>query len=217
MHHQLLPPEIRLAAPPEAFWERALPATIARVPVRVLAPDDLVLHVALHLACAHHFVGGIDRLRDLAEVTRHYGEALDWERMAGTAAGMERPLYAALWMARQFVGAPVPDGVLARLRAQGGVSALEERCLAVLGQRLALRTGPDDGLVPTWLLTACMEELVERRSWTGRGVRLARTVLDVWAGEGRKRGYGRWSLLYGVFVHPWRGWLRRRERHAAGS
>jgi Uncharacterised nucleotidyltransferase len=209
VHHQLLPPGVPLSASPDVFWSRASPAVVGGVATRVLAADDQLLHVALHLCYSHYFAGWLSGVRDLAEITRHSGSSLDWDRVVITASGVERGMHAALLLARDLAGASVPPSVIGRFGVKGGVSASEASLIGTIGRRLVVRTGRDDPLVPTWFAKACIEELLERRSWPGRGVRLFGLVLNAWAGQGRSRGYGRWSVLYGVLVHPWLGLVRK--------
>jgi hypothetical protein len=207
VHHRLLPPELGVPERPDALWDRARSATVAGVPALVLGPEDLLAHLTLHLVLAHDFTAGLFRLRDIAEAVAHHGD-LDWEALLRASAGLERPMYAGLRVARDVVGAAVPDRVLETLRRSGGMGPLERPWLGAAARRLAVRVGEGD-VVPTWLSMALVAQLVSARSWPGRAAALGRRVLDEWAGAGRERGYGRWSLLYGVLVHPWRGLARR--------
>jgi hypothetical protein len=211
VHHHLLPPDVPVTVPLDVLWGRARAATVAGASARVLGPEDLVTHLSLHLVLAHHFTAGLFRLRDIAEAIAHYGADLDWDETLRASASVERAMYAGLQAARDVGGAAVPDGVLEALRRAGGVGAVERYWLGAAAGRLALRVG-EGGIVPTWMSMAWVAELLGPRSWVGRALALARRVLDEWSGAGRRRGYGRWSLLFGVFVHPWQGLARRMAR-----
>jgi hypothetical protein len=211
VHHHLLPPEFAVTVPLDVLWARVRPATVAGVPAKVLGPEDLLAHLVLHVVLAHDFTAGLFRLRDIAEAVAHYRADIDWDRVLAASAGVERPMYAGLRAARDVVGAEVPHRVLAALRRTGRVSAAEGRWLMAAARRLAVRVG-EGGLVPTWVAMAWVAELGKRRSWAGRALSLARRAADEWSGAGRRRGYGRWSLLYGVFVHSWQGLARRVTR-----
>jgi Uncharacterised nucleotidyltransferase len=208
VHHRLLPPECPMTVPLETLWERARAAKVAGVSAAVLGPADLVVHLTLHLVLAHHFAAGLFRLRDIAEAVAHGGADLDWDETLRASAAGERAMYAGLRVARDVAGAVVPEAVLDALRRAGGLGVLERHWLRTAGGGLTVRTGEHD-VVPTWLAMAWVAELLEPRSWMRRALSLGRRVLNEWSEQGRKRGFGRWSLLFGVFVHPWQGLARR--------
>jgi len=211
VHHHLLPPAVPNPVPLGEIWERGHAASVAGVPVRVLAPEHLLMHLTLHLVLSDRFAAGLLRLRDIAEAVDHHAAALDWNDVARASRGLERAMYAGLRAARDAAGAGVPDSVLAELRGAGGVGPLERGWIHASARRLAVRAG-ERAIIPTWFSMAWMEELLARRAWPARMVSVLRRVVDSWAAQGRKRGYGRWSVLYGVLVHPWQGLARRVNR-----
>ena len=100
----------------DAAWRRSLPARLlGDLEVRVLAPEDMLLHLGMHLSSYHAFEHG---LRDLLDVTLLIERnAYEWPRLAegwlrqGTAGWMRLTLT----LARDLLGAGVPDAVLTRL------------------------------------------------------------------------------------------------------
>ncbi len=83
------------------------------------SPEDLLLHVATHMAAKHlHF--RLIWLRDLALIVQRPG--LDWSYVASQSARlrMAAPIIAALEAARQYVGAPITDAQIAGLVATLG-------------------------------------------------------------------------------------------------
>jgi hypothetical protein len=100
-------------------WERSRAATIGRIQTRVLAPEDLLVHLSLHLAFHHRFqFGAVRTLCDIRELMRHYGECLDWDEVFTRAAewGSDKPLCLTLSLARELLGVEFPEGVLSSLR-----------------------------------------------------------------------------------------------------
>jgi len=63
------------------LWERAQPATIAGAEVLVLAPDDLLLHLCLHVAM-HKFLVGLRPFCDIAQLALSSQVQLDWKEIA---------------------------------------------------------------------------------------------------------------------------------------
>jgi hypothetical protein len=126
--------------PIKDFWERARPVQIASVATLVFSHEDLLLHLALHLAYAGGLLGHVRTLCDIGEVCRQYREALDWSQLVAQARAYEmgRPLYYALRLARELVGAGVPSRALTELRASFGQLPLEDRFMAAGAPRAIL-------------------------------------------------------------------------------
>ncbi len=112
----------------DGLWQRALSATIAGVETRVLAPEDQLLHLCMHL-CKHAGRPAIDgglswRLRafsDLAAVLVRTGVVLDWEALVHRAQawGVASYLYVPLALTGELSGLRVPPSALAALQPPG--------------------------------------------------------------------------------------------------
>jgi Uncharacterised nucleotidyltransferase len=107
VHHALLPPTSRLKSPPAPLFERAraLPAAPGLMPLRVLAPEDMLL-----------------ALRDLSDMDlliRHglAGDAGFVSRLVerGLELGLGRPLAYGLLGAARVLATPVPRSDLDRV------------------------------------------------------------------------------------------------------
>jgi hypothetical protein len=112
----------------EGLWQRAIPATVAGVDTRILAPEDLLLHLCLH-TCRHAggpLHEGRMNLRllsfcDLAAVVRHATPRVDWAQLAQRAQQWGVAPYVALplQLTRDLLGAAVPEAALAALSPEG--------------------------------------------------------------------------------------------------
>ena len=111
-----------------SVWERAVATERWGRRVLALAPEDLVLYLALHLAVHHPLAGLVWRL-DLALLLRRHGPALDWDALVARAGAWRArgALYFAL-AAVEYAFAPgVPGAPLAALRPRGPRGALLDR------------------------------------------------------------------------------------------
>ena len=126
--------------PIEDFWERACPVQIESVATLVLSPEDLLLSLAFHLMDTGRFIGHVRTLCDIGEVCRRYREAIEWRQLVARACAykMEKPLYYALRLARELVGAGVPSEALRELRTSFGQLPLEERIISAVARRALL-------------------------------------------------------------------------------
>jgi hypothetical protein len=84
----------------------------------VLSPEDLVVHLCLHLGYQHSWNLGLRGLYDIAEVLRQDAAVLDWARISQIAAdwGAERVTWMALHLAEALLGAPVPKPFMEALQ-----------------------------------------------------------------------------------------------------
>lgn len=117
VHHAILPRTHRLAVDPAPLWADSL--ALARAPLRVLAPADMVLHSAAHLFADGEIAGGLNNLLDLDLLLRDFGAADGfWDHLPDRAArlGLGRPLYYALTTCVPLCGTPVPAAVMARVQ-----------------------------------------------------------------------------------------------------
>ena len=117
LHWTPLSPSHLPAIANDGWWQRSRPATIAGAPTRVLSPEDLLLHVCLHNACElarGPFGLGLRPLCDLVEIIRHYHESISWREVQARAVEWhaERSVCLALWLARELLGAAVPESVI---------------------------------------------------------------------------------------------------------
>jgi hypothetical protein len=141
------------------LWERAVPASLLDHPVRVLSPEDTLLHLAIHRTRSAL------RLRwvvDIAELLRRQGSGLDWSAYLERArlAGARTASWVVLGLAGDLLDAPVPAEVMSELRVGWPKRAVLARTCGVgplfrvrldgdLSQQphLTLRSFEEDGAV----------------------------------------------------------------------
>lgn len=127
VHHAILPETARLrpdsarlrAAAVPIPWPGGLEGTC---PLYVLAPQDMVLHSAVHLFWNGEFDHGLRDLVDLHRLLHHFGAQPGfWHGLAGRARELEleRPLFYALRYCGRLLGTAVPADVLAAAAAAG--------------------------------------------------------------------------------------------------
>ncbi|GAB6068235.1 nucleotidyltransferase family protein [Methylothermus subterraneus] len=111
IHHALLPLTARLRADPERLWGAA--RAVAGSRFKVLGPQDMVLHAAVHLFYDSDLNNRLRDLVDLDELLRHFGggQADFWQGLVerAKAHGWERPLAYALAFSHRFLGTPIPQ------------------------------------------------------------------------------------------------------------
>lgn len=121
VHWNLTRPGLDISIDPAGLWERAGEIEIAGQRVMALSVEDLLLHLCQHASYHHDFLPGLYPLCDIAATIRRFGSAIDWTAVClrAEAWGWQRGVYLCLYLARDLVGAAVPEDVLQRLRPAG--------------------------------------------------------------------------------------------------
>jgi hypothetical protein len=101
-------------------WDRAVRIRVAGEEALGLAPEDLLLYLALHLA-VHHGLAGLLWYWDLFLVIDRWAGTLDWQAVVERASRwrVRGALYFALLGLELFFGASAPASVMAQVRPRG--------------------------------------------------------------------------------------------------
>ncbi len=101
----------------DTLWQRSRPLKVAGIDALSFSPEDLLLHLCQHF-WKHEFAGGIRPLCDIAEVTKHYGNKIDWTKAVARSSEWEMNActYVGLRLARDLLDAAIPERHLEDLR-----------------------------------------------------------------------------------------------------
>ena len=104
----------------EDLWRNVKEIKINEARALVLAPEESLIYLATHLAIHHGMSGGI-WLADIAQLTRYYREAFDWNGFTEKVItyNVDIPVYYTLRAARELSGAEIPAQVLDKLKPSG--------------------------------------------------------------------------------------------------
>ncbi len=100
----------------EDWLPRSVPARIAGVKVRVLCPEDALLHAAIHLFWHHLGTWHLGWLSDVDTLLRTHGASWDWTALAARAQALRvlLPLQASLRLAHTWFNTPLPERAAGR-------------------------------------------------------------------------------------------------------
>jgi hypothetical protein len=175
----------------DGLWQRSRAATLDGVPVRLLSPEDLLLHLAIHLSQQHHFRrAALKGVMDIATVIAAEGSAIDWTQLADRAVawGASGILYTTLRLAAELLAAAVPASLYQALPHQ-----LRDEEVVEVARRYILTLHP---VVPT-----AYRELARQRPLRERAKLLAGAVFLP-----RERMEGIYGLRAGTpLVYPYYG------------
>lgn len=195
------------------FWDRARDQAVAGAPVKVLGPEDQLIHLCVNFFLDRRFRAGsaLGQLVDIAEVARGGMGAQDWELLVRLVDGYELrgPVGSALVLASELVDAPVPGRVLRDLwgpeRSDAGLARFAMKRVLSFEPFVARElVAPDASYTPLkvgWSmfrrLVPTREYMVSRYGDSARGARGLR-MYAVRIGEGMRmlvRGEARPAAL----------------------
>jgi hypothetical protein len=128
--------------PVDEIWSSARPGRLGDTQALVMAPEFLLLHVCAHLACNHAFAFSLRALCDIGEIVRAH-PGLDWQKVTEQALRHRwtRGVAAALRLARDHLGVPVPPRALDSLGAEQLEAALLDQAMAHVLEATTLPEG----------------------------------------------------------------------------
>ncbi len=161
----------------DILWQRSLPTRLHGSEVRILSPEDTLLHLAIHRSRSAL------RLRfvcDIAELLHRHAQTLDWDYVLAQAkaAGARTSLFYALSLAGELSGAPVPPATLSQLH----VSPLKQRLLEhTCGVTALFRSAATDDLSqqPALILRLLEQDGLSRITWN-LGANLVHKMHKYW-------------------------------------
>jgi hypothetical protein len=157
------------------LWQRSQPATLDGAPVRLLSPEDLVLHLVLHASYHHRFDrSALKAIVDVNAVLVRQGEAFHWQRLVDRAIEWKASgfVYTTLRLAVDILDSPIPEAVLHALpyeRADGEMVDVARRYIMM----------PRAEVPRVFVKLAQSQTLLERTRLIFRGVFLTRRQMEL--------------------------------------
>jgi len=118
VHHTILPPTGRYHPNPQKLIQSAREVVNG---VKVLCPEDMVIHSAAHLFHEGEFEHGLRDLVDLQELLAQFDQSEPgfWQRLVPRAIELDllRPLYYGLHYVQTLLGVSLPDEIVTQTNA----------------------------------------------------------------------------------------------------
>ncbi|MGM0652834.1 MAG: nucleotidyltransferase domain-containing protein, partial [Bacillota bacterium] len=102
----------------EDLWARAGTARLQEQQVKVLSPEDLLLHICQHTCIQHGFDNGLTALLDTAWIMERYRKELDWQQLFTRARqwGIERAVFLMLVLTEKLLATALPPEAQKQIR-----------------------------------------------------------------------------------------------------
>lgn len=119
VHWRLTIPRQEYSIDLNGLWERAVAVHTCNGGMFALSTEDLILHLCHHASYLHRFEFGLRPFCDIAATIRRFQHTIDWCEVERRCAEWRwgRGVQLALCLAKDLVGAAVPETSLTALRA----------------------------------------------------------------------------------------------------
>lgn len=189
------------------LWTRARCTTAGGTGAYVLAPEDLLLHLAVHMGHSHLLGSSLVRICDVALVLTRYGANMDWEEVVRLTreAGARRFVYTALELSRLLLRAGAPPAVHQDLRHPGDQDVIAhalvllDKARPVISGAISLtRPGVSAVARVAEVSRALLAPPARREAWNGQ-----RSDDDLAQRRQREAYESRWRMVRHYLRQPW--------------
>lgn len=160
LHLHIIPPGNPFGIDIGKLWERAQPAKIMDVQTLVLSPEDLMIHLCIHLARGG-FVNGLKNLIDIVQVLRYYGLRLDWDWIIKEASKHNciNFVYYPLYLAKKLFDANIERDVLEAFKQRSRLNVMGVSLLNLMTRNILLNDDGSSLLPKRYLVLVCRQLL----------------------------------------------------------
>lgn len=191
IHHNIIPPSNPFAVNIDEFWQRAQPAKIANTDVLILSPEDLILHLSLHISYCDQFVGRIKGLCDILEVVRHYQGKINWNQITTEIHKYKigKFVYYPLYFAKELLDADIPSHVLSELDYRYRLRLVEDQLLKLIIRKNIFIRNESSSILPTWVIGSICKELLRTEKTYDKIRSLLRLIIFPDKGENASKPF----------------------------
>ena len=136
IHWNITTPNQIYSIDPTILWTHAVPVQIAGSRMLGLSAEHLLLHLCAHVSYQHGFEFGIRSLVDIATAIRRFDGELDWQFVEHQcrAWSWQRGVHLPLYLARDLLGAAVPNDLLDSLAGNTDRHVIDAARVQILGE-----------------------------------------------------------------------------------
>lgn len=161
IHHHIIPPENHFGIEIEKLWERAQPIHIGNIRTFTLSPEDLIIHLCLHLAYCGGFIGGLRSLADIDQAIRYYGDRMDWNLLVKESCKHYciNFVYYPLYLSKDLLNTEIDDNIAKSLKQHSKLNARDISLLNLMTKNILLKNEASSILPKGYLSIFCKQVL----------------------------------------------------------
>lgn len=168
IHRNIIPLESSFSIDTFKLWERSQHLRMGNINTKVLSPEDLIIHLCLHLSFCNGFIGGIKTLIDISQAVRHYGERINWNWLIREARerGFANFVFYPLYFTCEILNVDIAKAVLDGLKKGSKSKTFEVRLLKPMIRNILLTDEAFSIFPKGYLALLCKEVLREVHTCT---------------------------------------------------
>ena len=161
VHHDIIPPGNPFHIDIQKLWDRAQHIIIEDVKTLALFPEDLLIHLCLHLSYSEPFKREISKLVDISQVVSFYGDRINWDFVIREAYEGKFTffIYYPLYLAREVLDVKIEEKILNAFKTGYNLKPFEERLLMLPAKKNFLLRDESSSIFPKWFLQGLFQAL----------------------------------------------------------
>jgi hypothetical protein len=168
IHNHIVIPNKLFSIDIREVWKRAKAIRIEGIDTKILAPEDMIIHLCLHISYSDLFIGRIKNLIDLSQTIRYYGGSIHWDWIIRDAKEKKiaKFIFYPLYLATDILNVEIKKEILEGFQDHTNLRLFEDRLLKLIIKRNILSKDGETSVLPTWILAnLCSDLLCNDHTW----------------------------------------------------
>jgi hypothetical protein len=215
IHNNLIPKSITNSIDLSRVWSRAHRVVIAGTDAMTLCPEDMLLHLCLHVSLADTFLGKLKGLCDISQIIRRYKTNLDWDQILSESIEfrIENYMYYTLWIVKKLLSNEIPDEVLDHLKRNKSTRYIEDKVLKNLISEYVFETDQSRNFIPLGIIRSFLKKLLQDTRRANIFITFAVSIIETFNDSITSKYQGRklipiYALLHLVGVFSKYSWIK---------
>jgi predicted nucleotidyltransferase len=162
IHYNIVRPSKLFGIDTHMVWERAQAIRIEGVETKILSPEDLIIHLCLHLSYCDLFIGKIRDIIDLSQAIRYYNGGINWDWIIKEANEKKftKFIYYPLYLATGILNAGIEKEIIDSFKDNSNLRLLEDGLLKLIIRKNIFSKDKEVSVLPTWILANLCSDLL---------------------------------------------------------
>lgn len=168
IHHNIKQPTVPPMLDMYDFWESSRSITFNNSTLYVLSPENLLVHLCMHVAFNKLFLSHIRYLIDISHTVSHFASTIQWDHIIKTAKTLPLAnyIYYPFYFSKILFRAPIPQNVLNQIGTRVSVKFISHHLLRYLVKRYSLIYFPESPLIPVYKLKLVCRDIITAAATT---------------------------------------------------
>ena len=219
IHHNFIPNSKPHSIDLSRVWKRADRMVIAGVNTLTLSPEDMLLHLCLHVSLTDTFLGKLRGLSDISEIIKQCKTNLNWDQILSESKEYRiiNYMYYTLWIVKELLSTEIPDEVLGYLQENKSTGYIEDKVLKSLISRYVFVADQTRNFIPLGIIVSFLKKLLQDARRGNIFITFAISIRETFNSSILSKYQGRKLMPLYVFLQLFRvlfkySWIRFEKR-----